>query len=165
MSDKELLPAPKNAQEAMDIATKLARSGFVPTQFANKPEAVFVAMMWSKVYGLPIVQGLQSIAVVNGKPSLYGDAALAVVNASGLLVDISEELTTDSNGCLTAVCTVKRKDRQTPTRRTFSQSDAEAAGLWGRNVWKSYPKRMLQMRARAFALRDAFPDVLSGNSI
>ena len=165
MSDKELLPAPKNAQEAMDIATKLARSGFVPTQFANKPEAVFVAMMWSKVYGMPIVQGLQSIAVVNGKPSLYGDAALAVVNASGLLVDISEELTTDSNGCLTAVCTVKRKDRQTPTRRTFSQSDAEAAGLWGRNVWKSYPKRMLQMRARAFALRDAFPDVLSGISI
>ena len=37
------------------------------------------------------------------------------------------------------------------------------AGLWGKQgPWKQYPKRMLQMRARGFAIRDAFPDALRG---
>ena len=37
------------------------------------------------------------------------------------------------------------------------------AGLWGKaGPWSQYPKRMLQMRARSFALRDKFADALSG---
>jgi hypothetical protein len=36
------------------------------------------------------------------------------------------------------------------------------AGLWTKTVWASYPKRMLKYRARAYALRDIFPDVLEG---
>ena len=43
--------------------------------------------------------------------------------------------------------------------------DAKLAGLTTRSpVWKSYPKRMLQMRARGFALRDQFADALKGLS-
>ena len=41
--------------------------------------------------------------------------------------------------------------------------DAKRAGLYGKQgPWQQYPKRMLQMRARAWALRDVFPDVLRG---
>ena len=41
--------------------------------------------------------------------------------------------------------------------------DAKRAGLWTKaGPWQTYPRRMLQMRARSFALRDAFPDVLKG---
>jgi len=41
--------------------------------------------------------------------------------------------------------------------------DAKRAGLWAKQgPWTAYPKRMMQMRARGFALRDAFPDVLKG---
>jgi hypothetical protein len=41
--------------------------------------------------------------------------------------------------------------------------DAKAAGLLGKQgPWSQYPKRMRQMRARGFALRDVFPDVLKG---
>lgn len=62
----------------------------------------------------------------------------------------------------TASCRVKRvgEDEQT---RTFSMSDAQQAGLKGKQgPWAQYPKRMRQMRARSFALRDVFPDVLRG---
>ena len=46
---------------------------------------------------------------------------------------------------------------------TFTVGDAIRAGLWKKaGPWTMYPKRMLQMRARSFALRDAFPDVLRG---
>ena len=48
---------------------------------------------------------------------------------------------------------------------TFSKQDAMAAGLWGRNAWKTYPNRMLQVRARSFAIRDAFPDALMGLAV
>ena len=44
----------------------------------------------------------------------------------------------------------------------FSVEDAKRAGLWGKNTWASYPRRMLQHRARGFALRSAFADVLKG---
>jgi hypothetical protein len=45
----------------------------------------------------------------------------------------------------------------------FSVADAKRAGLWGKSgPWTQYPRRMLQLRARGFALRDAFPDVLKG---
>ena len=47
--------------------------------------------------------------------------------------------------------------------RKFSVADAKKAHLWGRRgPWENYPERMLQMRARGFALRDSFPDALKG---
>jgi hypothetical protein len=56
----------------------------------------------------------------------------------------------------------KRKNRK-PVVAKFSVEDAKRAGLWGKQgPWSAYPKRMMQMRARGFALRDAFPDVLKG---
>jgi hypothetical protein len=57
---------------------------------------------------------------------------------------------------------VKRKG-EPDVHSSFSVSDAKRAGLWGKQgPWSQYPKRMLQLRARAFALRDAFPDALRG---
>jgi hypothetical protein len=45
-------------------------------------------------------------------------------------------------------------------------ADAKRAGVWGKaGPWTQYPKRMLGIRARSFALRDVFPDVLGGLDI
>ena len=63
---------------------------------------------------------------------------------------------------MVAVCEVKRKGRPTPSRAAFGWKDAKLAGLTGKDTYKQHPGRMLKARARAFALRDAFPDVLCG---
>lgn len=158
----ELLPAPKSTAEAMELAKTLASSQLIPKAFQQRPGDVFVAMMWSHSLGIPIVQGLQGIAVINGKPSLYGDALLAVCMGSGQMADIEETVTGNADN-LTATCKVTRRGKPTPVVSTFSMADARAAGLLGKpGPWKQYTSRMLKMRARAFALRDAFPDVLSG---
>jgi hypothetical protein len=108
--------------------------------------------------GLTPFAALQSIAVIGNNPSLWGDGALALVQASGLLEDMEE--TDDGN---TATCRLNRKERKTPIVRTFSMEDAKKAGLAGKaGPWTQYPARMRQMRARAFALRDGFSDVLKG---
>lgn len=158
----ELLSAPKSTAEAMELAKTLASSQLIPKAFQQRPGDVFVAMMWSHSLGIPIVQGLQGIAVINGKPSLYGDALLAVCMGSGQMADIEETVTGNADN-LTATCKVTRRGKPTPVVSTFSIADARAAGLLGKpGPWKQYTSRMLKMRARAFALRDAFPDVLSG---
>lgn len=166
MTNRELLPQPKSAAEAMSLADMLSKSTIIPKSFQGKPSDIFVAMMWSHTLGIPVIQGLQSIAVVNGRPTLFGDGALAVCMASGLVEDISETVTQTKEDGLTAVCEVRRKGRKSPTIRQFTQSEAQKAGLWSKTgPWLAYPKRMLQMRARAYALRDCFPDVLSGMGV
>jgi hypothetical protein len=108
------------------------------------------------------MQALQNIAVINGKPSVYGDAAMALVQASPVCEDIEEYFDGEGTPNPVAVCVAKRKGRK-PVVAKFSVEDAKRAGLWGKQgPWQAYPKRMMQMRARGFALRDAFPDVLKG---
>ena len=53
-----------------------------------------------------------------------------------------------------------------PHRVEFSIEDAKRAGLLGKSgPWQQYTARMLTLRARAFALRDKFADVLKGLSM
>lgn len=114
--------------------------------------------------GLPPMASIGKIAVINGTPSLFGEMPLALVMKSGLLEDIQESVEMDGKDPLRATCAVKRKG-MSPMVREFTRDDATRAGLWGKGVWAKYPKRMIQMRARGHAIKDAFPDVLSGVSI
>lgn len=56
-----------------------------------------------------------------------------------------------------------RTGKQNPRVQKFSVKDAKRAGLWGKSgPWSTYPDRMLTMRARSWALRDEFADILKG---
>ena len=148
---------PRNMDEAFRLADMLADSELVPKDFRGKPGNVMVAMQWGMEIGLKPMQSLQNIAVINGRPCLWGDAVIALVRGSSVCEYVSE---TDDGK--TAICTVKRRGEAEQVR-TFSMEDAKTAGLLGKQgPWTQYPKRMRQMRARAFALRDVFPDVLRG---
>jgi hypothetical protein len=125
------------------------------------PAAVVMKIIQGRSLGLPDMTSLQNIAVINGRPCLWGDAMRAVVEASGE-VEYIEEHIEGSGDDVTAVCEVKRKGRTKPHVARFSMADARLAGLAGRGTWKNYPRRMLQLRARAFALRDQFADKLCG---
>lgn len=154
--------APVTLDEAMRFSDMLAKSSMVPKAYQGKPEDVLVAVQWGKELGLAPLQALQNIACINGKPSVYGDAAMALVQASAVCEDIEEYFEQENTANPIAVCVAKRKNRK-PVIAKFSLEDAKRAGLWGKSgPWQAYPKRMMQMRARGFALRDAFPDVLKG---
>lgn len=160
MSD--FLPAPRSMSEAKELAQMIASTKLIPANFQGKPNEVLVAMMWSSNLGVPALQGIQGIAVINGKPAIYGDLAIAVVRKSGKCKYVKESVE-GTGDQMRAICEVERVDEGIPHKVSFSVGDAKIAGLWGKSgPWKNYPKRMLQMRARGFALRDAFPDVLMG---
>lgn len=153
---------PTSLQEAMQIAGLLADSDIVPKDYQRKPGNILVAMQWGAEIGLQPLQAMQNIAVINGRPSIWGDAMLALVRGSGLLDFIREEISEDGTK---ATCTVKRKGEE-PVASVFTMEDAKKAGLSGKQgPWTQYPKRMLKLRARSYALRDVFPDVLKGMAI
>ena len=153
------------------VAQYVSRSGLAP-KGVETPEAVFVAMEMGLELGLPIMASLQNIAVVNGRPTLWGDSQLAVVRATGELEEFSEwyeakgqrlaRNPSEFGDDVTAVCRVKRRGLEAG-ETAFSVSDAKRAGLWGKQgPWSQYPARMLRFRARSFALRDQFGDALRG---
>lgn len=149
--------APQSLDEALRFAEMLSKSSIVPKDFNGNPGNILVAIQWGMELGLQPMQAMQNIAVINGRPALWGDAVIALVRSSPLCEYVYETLDGD-----VATCRVRRRGEDEQVR-TFSMADAKAAGLIGKQgPWTQYPKRMLQLRARAFALRDVFPDVLRG---
>ena len=107
-------------------------------------------MQWGYEIGLAPLQALQNISVINGKPSVYGDAAMALVQSSAVCEDIEEYVEGEGTPNPVAVCIAKRKGRK-PVTAKFSVDDAKRANLGGKQgPWTQDPKRMMQMRANDF---------------
>lgn len=153
--------APNSLEQAEKIATIIAQSAFAPAAMRGKAGDVLVAIMMGSEIGLSPMQAIQNIAVINGRPSVWGDGAIALCKNHPTHEYIKEWLEgVDDNRV--AHCECKRRN-EPEVVRTFSVADAKKANLWGKaGPWTSYPNRMLQMRARGFAIRDTWPDALKG---
>ena len=170
IQEKQKLPAlskyayiPKDLTEALALAKIISESDLAPKDFKGKPGNCFVAMQLGAEIGLAPMQSLQNIAVINNRPTVWGDAALALVLAAPVCEYVRE---TWDEKTQTWTCRGKRRDAKEEGIYTFSLADAEKAGLAKKEgTWQSYRKRMIQMRARAFCLRDNFADVLKGLAI
>ena len=149
---------PQSLDEAFRVASAMAASGMTP-KGVDKPEQVLVAIMAGAELGFAPFQAMQSFAVINGKPNIWGDALPALLWSRGFKI---REWFDNDDEPTKAFCCIVRPDGD-EIERSFSVSDAKKAGLLGKQgPWQQYQKRMLQMRARAFAARDGAADVLRG---
>lgn len=149
---------PQTIEEVFRLANAIAKSGMAPRDMATA-EKLTVAILHGLEIGIPPMMAINKIAVVNGRPTLWGDAVPALLLSKGFR--IRETFYGDGDERF-AQCTVIRPDGENITRN-FSVGDARVAGLWAKpGPWKQYPDRMLQMRARGLASRDGAADVLSG---
>lgn len=154
----------RTLDEMWRFAQFYASSGLAPKGM-DRPESILIAMQAGQELGLGHFQSVQSIAPINGRPCLWGDTMKGLVLAHPSCEYINEWMEEDENGDYTAWCESKRRGSPRPHKSSFSQADAVKAGLWNKSgPWTNYPKRMLQVRARAFNLRDNFADVLRGLS-
>jgi hypothetical protein len=174
---------PRTFDEAYRIGKAAVVGKWAP--YGWKDEQATLAILHGAEVGLPPMMSLQKICVINGRPSIWGDAVPAIALATGQLEDWSEGIRGDGED-MVAFCIVKRRGIKSPMEVTFSVADARRAGLWderptvgrmvwdkkkGQKVWKEdaendspwyrYPKIMMQMRARR-AFRNAFADAFSG---
>lgn len=153
----------KDVDQLYMIAGMVFRGGWAPKGLSSA-EACFLAMSKGRELGLSLFESLASIAPINGRPSIWGDAMLGLCMKSGLLEDYQVEWSgkryEDNFGCTVRV---KRKGLASPFEVTWDVATAKQAKLWKKaGPWTEYPDRMIEMRARGFVLRNAFPDILRG---
>lgn len=170
---------PTDIDSAWRLAAAFAASGMLPKSYYEDKNysadaKAFTAMQIGAEVGLNPITAIQSIAVVNGLATLWGDTQKALVLASGKADYVREGYEGEDpfirtagnfddkkpNLAFKAWCETSRDGEV--TRQEYSVLDAIDAGLWGKDIWKKHPKRMLRYKARAFVLRDVYPDVLKG---
>ena len=153
---------PQTLDEAYRLADAMSRSGLTPNGIKT-PEAVMVAIMAGAELGLPPFQACQSFAIINGRPSIWGDAIPALLWSNGFKIkEWKENEAADYPDEMVAKCEITRPDGEI-IERSYSVADAKEGRLWTKDgPWQTSRKRMLQMRARAFAARDGAADLLRG---
>lgn len=150
--------APATASAALSLQDKLrycewlSKADMLPANYAGKPGNVLVAMELGETLGLAPVVTILELYVVNNRPSISAKLMAALTRRAGhSLRTVSDDKQ--------ATCTITRRDTQEQTVLTFSMADAEKAGLAGKDMWKKYPKRMLENRAISACVRLACPEV------
>lgn len=127
-------------------------------EFDEAQSACAIAIMAGAELGLTPLTALRSYAVVNGRPSLWGDGIKAVVRQSGRCEYIR------AGGDMTkGWCEAKRSDTGEVMRREFTLDQARRANLTNKKgPWQEYPDMMMERRATFRCLNDLFADVLGG---
>jgi hypothetical protein len=144
--------------QAQALAKTLAPSALLPDSLRGKPGDVLIVLLTGAELGLGPMQSLRSLAVVKGKAVMSADLMLALVKKS----PACEYLFMAEYTAEKVTFKTKRKGDPQETVVTFSKADAERAGLWGINTWKSYPQSMLKARAASAICRSVYPDVCLG---
>lgn len=155
---------PQDFEQVWRMAQVIKAAGMAPKAL-DSVEKITIAIIQGMEVGLKPMQSVQSIAVINNMPSIYGDAMLALVISSPVYGEHEEwqELDDKTGDCLRAVCRARRKGEEKWTEQIITRPQAARAGwLKKAGPWQESPQRMFQMRARGWCLRDAFPDVLRG---
>jgi hypothetical protein len=148
-----------NVQDMLIFAKAIVDANMAPKGIDTQ-QKVMIAIQMGLEIGLSPMMALQNIAIVNGRPSIYGTAGKALLRRHGF--DIEEMDLEDIREKAYARCTITHP-RQKPVTRTFSIEAAKEAGLWDKSgPWKQYPDRMLQWKAFWLAARDGAADVLHG---
>lgn len=156
-------------RDVMNMARHYCRANMVPRGLDGRNQAetesrVAVAIEFGIGLGFTPLQSLSAVCIVNNRPCLYGDSLMSLVVRHKAYGGHKAEWTGEGEK---RVCTFTIfrliAGESKPYSVSFSYADAKRAGLLGKpGPWSLYPDRMVFCRARAFALRDSFPDALNG---
>lgn len=162
---------PRTIDEVARIANAVIYAGLSPDSYKGQSaeetrSRIIIGIMKGAEIGVPPLTALANIAIINNRPCVWGDLAIALVQQSGKLLKMETEWG-GLPGADDRVCTVSiwRVGQDAPYVGAFGLSDAKRARLTGKGPWVAYPDRMLFNRARAFAIRDGFADCLAGLAI
>lgn len=151
---------PQNLREAIELSKLIADSDLAPKDYRSKPGNVMIAVQMGQEVGLSPMTAIQSIAVINGKPGLYGDVGKAILLSKGFIIEEDDTAIVKKQGF--GRCKITRPGHP-PCERTFSIENAKTANLWGKQgPWSQYPERQMAWRAFWFSARDIAADVLKG---
>lgn len=143
--------------DLMQISEILVRSGMLPKTVTTK-EAAAAIILKGREIGMPMMESFALINVIQGKPTIAPQGMVALVRRTGLL----EYLNIEHNPANTATTVRAKRKGEPETVTTFSDEDARAMGLLGKENWQKQKAVMRQWRAIAANFRVTFADVIGG---
>lgn len=150
-------------------ASKLfASSDLVPTAYKSKPENCFIAIEMADRMGISPFAMLQSLVIIQGKPSMEAKLIIALVNDSGIFADPLEyEIVGDDPHAqdykVRAFATMKKSGKlcQGPWI-TYQMVKGEGWLDKGGSKWKTMPSIMFMYRAASFFAKVYCPNITMG---
>lgn len=124
-----------------------AGQSLLPAAYRGNPANVLIAVGLGQALGISPAQALYDIYVVNGRPSPSANLMAALARRAGHKLRIKG----DATRCTATL--IRADDPDEPFEATWTMEQARAAGLTGKDTWKSYPAAMLRARAVAEVVR------------
>jgi hypothetical protein len=153
---RAIAPSASEFTVMRDTAGMLVKTGFLPQSIKTAEQAMAI-ILTGRELGIGMMAALNSINVVQGKPTISPQLMLALIERSGQLEDIQIQ-PHDGNSMR---CTMKRKGRTEHTEY-FGETEARALGLLGKDNYKKQAFTMYRWRAVAACARVIFADVILG---
>ena len=153
-------------EDAQRMVKVFANSQLVPQTFKGDIGACLIAMNMANRMGADILQVMQSLYIVHGKPSFSSAFLIACFNRCGRFSTIryrmGGEPHTDSWSC-TAFAT-ELSTGEVVEGVTVTIAMAKAEGWFGKagSKWKTMPELMMRYRAATFLIRSVAPEIALG---
>ena len=145
----------ENWSKNLAVADQMVKTGFMPKALKTAAQVVLV-METGRELGLPPMEALRNIYIVDNKTALASQLMLSLLYRSEKLEDI--QIKDIEKGC---TVTMKRKG-MSPYTVTFTEEDARKANLLYKDNWKNWAKNMYRARAISMCARVVAPDVIAG---
>lgn len=147
-------------------AAVIAKSDLVPDMYHNKPENVLIAIDMASRTGFSIMQVMQNLYIVKGKPSWSGSFCMNAIKACGKY-DKVKYVFVGEPGTREYGCFVQAVDKATGSivNGTCVNWEMVKAEGWDKkpgSKWITMPEQMFRYRAAAFFARTECPEVLQG---
>ena len=158
----ELVPTAPTADlhTQMEFAEKLAAASLLPRAYQRQPANVLLAMQLGDALGIPPIQAINSIHVIEGKPTASADLIGSLVRRAGHKLRVVEEATDD--GPRVTATLIRADDPEFPFVAVWDRAKSRAAKLHGKGNWQTYEGQMMRNRAITEVCRMGAGDALYG---
>ena len=140
----------------IQYAQALAQASLLPRAYQKQPANVLLAMEYGDALGIPPIQAIQSVHVIEGRPTASADLIASLVRKAGHKLRV----TGDDQSATAQI--IRADDPDFTFEVTWTMERAQRAGLTGKGVWKQYPAAMLKARAITEVARAGAGDALFG---
>jgi hypothetical protein len=134
------------------VADGLFKSGMFPN--AKNAFGAYAIVQYGHELGIPPMMALKNINIISGQLACNAQLMLSMAMSRGVTYRVVKE--TDKG----AEIEFKRGD--ITYLSSFTEEDAKAAGLTGKDNWKKYARDMYFWRAAAKGIRRISPDAVLG---
>jgi len=155
---EQMLPAESQWNLLHQQAKALLVSGLLPKTLKT-PEQVIVVVLKGRELGIPPMQALEQIHIINGKATQSAELMLCQI----LSKFPDTKITYEERSATRCKMIVQRRGMD-PAPFEWTIGDAKTAQLLGNPSWQKYPRAMLHARTVSEMARSLFPDAISGVS-